>query len=172
MRKAAYYLPNAYPASTCRVCGSFRAESCKRMNRVLGPWAASCRKNWVFECKTRIPCIGCDMSTPIDPSCWAAIDQLHRMPLLPADRPVVDLLVLGERFQFHGECCRSVDDALNAFKNGATHLVFEMPLAPADLCSLREQVPLPIYAKAYGVGPSIVELQNGDLLDEGAPARG
>jgi mutator protein MutT len=102
---------------------------------------------------------------------WCTRDGLQSADLLAADGPIVAALRLPERLsqvstpdyvlgrsaepdaagRLRGVWCASVADAMAASDAGADFLVLRDELAPAEIRSICELVPVPVYVRGVGV---------------------
>jgi mutator protein MutT len=103
---------------------------------------------------------------------WVTQDQLEATELLPADGPIVaalrlpevlttlatDFYLVGELAgadaggRLHGVWCAGVADAMAASDAGADFLVMRNELPRAEITSICEMVPVPVYARGLEVG--------------------
>ncbi len=102
---------------------------------------------------------------------WCAQDELESVDLLPADGPIVAALRLPERLRqvstdyyavadlggadsggrLRGVWCSGMADALAGSDAGADFLVLRDGLPHADIGSICELVPIPVYAPGLGL---------------------
>jgi mutator protein MutT len=102
---------------------------------------------------------------------WCTQDQLQSVELLPADGPIVSALRLPERLRqastrdyvlgrsaepdaagrLRGVFCVGLADAMAASDAGANFLVLLNELAPAEITSICELVPVPVYVPGLGL---------------------
>ena len=94
---------------------------------------------------------------------WCTQDELATVDLLPADRPIVAALRLPERLtqistpyyavgaasagKLQGVNCSNAVEALAAASEGADFLVMRVELPDAQLVSLCEAVPVPVFVR-------------------------
>ena len=98
---------------------------------------------------------------------WCTRDELESADLLPADGPIVAALRLPDRLsqvstpdyvlgrsaepdpagRLRGVWCLSMADAMAASDAGADFLVLQDELAPAEIRSICELVPVPVYVR-------------------------
>jgi 8-oxo-dGTP diphosphatase len=109
---------------------------------------------------------------------WVTQEELEATELLPADGPIVAALRLPERLtelatefymvgelagadaggRLHGVWCASVADAMAASDAGADFLVMRSELPRAEIVTICEMVPVPVYVRgveveeAWGLG--------------------
>jgi 8-oxo-dGTP diphosphatase len=118
---------------------------------------------------------------------WVTQEELEATELLPADGPIVAALRLPEVLtelatafymvgelggadaggRLHGAWCAGVADAMAASDVGADFLVMRNELPHAEITSISEMVPVPVYARgiemqeAWGLGASgVVEIDD------------
>ena len=118
---------------------------------------------------------------------WITQEELEATELLPADGPIVAALRLPEVLtelatafymvgelggadaggRLHGVWCAGVADAMAASDVGADFLVMRNELPHAEITSICEMVPVPVYARgvemqeAWGLGASgVVEIDD------------
>ena len=102
---------------------------------------------------------------------WCTRDELDSADLLPADGPIVAALRLPERLsqvstpdyvlgrsaeadpagRLRGAWCDGMADAMAASDAGADFLVLQDELARAEIRSICELVPVPVYVRGLGV---------------------
>jgi mutator protein MutT len=102
---------------------------------------------------------------------WCTRDGLQSADLLPADGPIVAALRLPERLwqvstpdyvlarsaeadpagRLRGVWCSGLADAMAAGDAGADFLVLQVELAPVEIRSICELVPVPVYVRGVGV---------------------
>ena len=103
---------------------------------------------------------------------WCNLDELKSVQLLPADAPIVAALRLPEKLsqastshyyvlgrsaeadtagRLRGVWCDGFADALAASDAGANYLVLRAELSHAEIRSLCELVPIPVYVPGLGV---------------------
>ena len=100
---------------------------------------------------------------------WCTRDELESADLLPADGPIVAALRLPDRLsqvstpdyvlgrsaepdpagRLRGVWCLSMADAMAASDAGADFLVLQDELAPAEIRSICELVPVPVYVRGF-----------------------
>ena len=94
---------------------------------------------------------------------WVSPDELETVDLLPADGPIVAALRLPERLsavstreyelgRLRGVMCDGMADAMAASDAGADFLVLRNELPHAEIRSICELVPVPLYVPRLGVG--------------------
>jgi mutator protein MutT len=122
---------------------------------------------------------------------WCARNELNTVDILPADRPVVTLLRLGERIDLDamgpayrielakewggtpaadcliGVLCDDTLDVLRAVELGADFIVLRAVLSAVAMVELHQQINLPIYAieTLHSGGPRFASLQLHGLRD-------
>ena len=102
---------------------------------------------------------------------WCTRDELDSVEMLPADGPIVAALRLPDRLsqvstvdyvlgrsaepdaagRLRGVWCTGLADAMAASDAGADFLVLQDDLAPAEIRSICELVPVPVYVRGVGV---------------------
>jgi mutator protein MutT len=102
---------------------------------------------------------------------WCTGEELESVELLPADGPIVAALRLPERLtqaaardyvvghsaepdaagRLRGVWCLGLADAMAASDAGADFLVLQDELLPADIRSICELVPVPVYVPGLGL---------------------
>jgi mutator protein MutT len=93
---------------------------------------------------------------------WVSPDELETVDLLPADGPIVAALRLPERLsavstreyelgRLRGVMCDGMADAMAASDAGADFLVLRNELPHAEIRSICELVPVPLYVPGLGV---------------------
>jgi mutator protein MutT len=102
---------------------------------------------------------------------WCTRDELETVELLPADGPIVAALRLPEKLsqlstpeyvvgrsahadaagRLRGVWCDGMADAMAASDAGADFLVLRNELLPAEIRSICEMVPVPVYVPGLGV---------------------
>lgn len=101
---------------------------------------------------------------------WCTQDELESVELLPADGPIVAALRLPERLTYvstadyalgrsaeadaggrlRGVWCAGLAEAMAASDAGADFLVLRDVLAPAEIRSICELIPVPVYVRGVG----------------------
>jgi 8-oxo-dGTP diphosphatase len=102
---------------------------------------------------------------------WCTRDELESVDLLPADGPIVAALRLPERLsetstrdyvlgrsaepdaagRLRGVWCQGIADAMAASDAGADFLVLRNELSRAEITSICELVPVPVYVPGVGL---------------------
>jgi mutator protein MutT len=90
---------------------------------------------------------------------WCTPEELEATELLPADGPIVSALRLPERLtqastsygHLRGVFCAGLADALAGSDGGADFLVLRNQLSHAEITSICELVPIPVYVPGLGL---------------------